>query len=82
MGKHGWQKDQSSDNNKYKTNDYLYASDINKMISLFNSFIVFDDEGKFKGIKIEKDGLSLYTEEGNKYKLTIDENGILQTEQI
>lgn len=72
---------------EYKPNDYIYASDINKMISLFNSFVVFEDN-EFKGIKIPKTGLTLYSidSEGNTintpYLLTVDENGILQTEKL
>lgn len=69
----GWAKDQD-----YKTNDYIYASDINKMISLFNSFIIFENN-EFKGIKIPKTGLTLVTESNKEWLLTIDEEGILQT---
>lgn len=65
---------------KYKTNDYLYAEDINKMINLFESFIVFDSEGNFTGIKIPETGLNLYSGE-TRWVLTVDGNGILQTEQ-
>jgi hypothetical protein len=80
----GWAKDQ-----EYRTNDYIYASDINKMISLFNSFIVFENN-EFKGIKIPKTGLTLYGYSTNSkgeqietpYLLTVDENGILQTEKL
>lgn len=72
----------------YGTNDYLYAKDINKMIYLFNQFVVFDNDNTFKGIKIPKTGLTLYSmdSEGNttntSYLLTVDEDGILQTEKI
>lgn len=77
-------------NQDYKTNDYIYASDINKMISLFNSFIVFDNKNEFKGIKIPETGLTLYGYDTNSkgeqietpYLLTVDENGILQTEKL
>ena len=71
----GWAKEQD-----YKTNDYIYASDINKMISLFNSFIIFENN-EFKGIKIPTGGLSLFSN-GSEWLLTVDENGILQTEKL
>lgn len=64
----------------YKPNDYIYASDINKMISLFNSFIIFENN-EFKGITIPRGGLSLFSNE-TEWLLTVDENGILQTEEI
>lgn len=63
---------------KYKTNDYLYAEDINKMINLFESFIVFDSDGNFIGIKIPETGLNLYSGT-TEWKLTVDKDGILQT---
>jgi hypothetical protein len=77
----GWAKEDKD----YQPNDYIYASDINKMISLFKSFIVFDDKNEFAGIQIPTSGLTLYATKNNKsvkYLLTIDENGILQTEQL
>ena len=73
----GWAKQDK----EYQPNDYIYASDINKMISLFNSFIVFNSNNTFKGIKIPKTGLTLVTENGAEWLLTVDEDGILQTEK-
>lgn len=66
-------------NGGYKTNDYLYADDINKMINLFNSFIVFDSNNEFAGIKIPKNGLDIHAPDGTVWKLTVDNDGILQT---
>ena len=71
-----WQKNGPG----YQTNDYLFADDINKIIYLLNSFIIYD-ENKFKGIKMPKDGLTLLGPDGvTEWKLTINEKGILQTE--
>lgn len=66
---------------KYSTNDYLYADDINKIIGLLNSFIIFGDDYSFKGIKIPDEGLTLFGPNNTNWLLSVDENGILQTEK-
>lgn len=72
-----WQKEGGPN---YKPNDYLYAEDINKMIHLFNQFIVFENND-FAGIKIPQSGLSLFSN-GTEWLLTVNEEGILQTEEV
>lgn len=80
-----WFNDREGSNH-YNTNEYLSHDDVNLIIDLFNKIIVTDNSGKFKGLQIPEGGLSLFfknTDDSSlEWKLTVDNNGILQTEQI
>ena len=62
----------------YNTHDELYADDINKIITFFNSILKFETR-EIKGLVVPSGGLTLYPNSDISYKyiLGVDDDGTL-----